>query len=212
MPFNSAIFAFVLSVIWLAIHYSTQKSEMAGDVSEIAIGVSYLGYIVLYIAVMRLAKQGKIKGKIKGYIIPILAAIGSLIIISGSVTHPLFIYYLTVCIIIIVAGFLYYIKSRSIETKKHKILYLCITIPMIYFVIVIAPLMILTKVGEIYCVGIISLIIFGLWCVFNGIWNACTDYYSVFKTEKFQKIKNCPKWVWWIVFIVGVLAIVTAFI
>ncbi len=113
MPFNSALFAYVLSLLWMAIHYITQKLGMQGDVSEIAIGVSYLNYIVLYFAVMKLAKKGEIKGIIKGYIIPILATIGSLVIISGSISHPLFIYYFLVCFMIILAGYVYYRINKS---------------------------------------------------------------------------------------------------
>jgi APA family basic amino acid/polyamine antiporter len=113
MPFHSAILAYVLSIMWMAIHYITQKSGMRGDVSEIAIGVSYLNYIVLYFAVMGLAKKGIIKGKIKGYVIPILATIGSLVIISGSITHQLFIYYFSVCFSILVAGWVYFKKNKN---------------------------------------------------------------------------------------------------
>lgn len=113
MPVHSALLAYILSLLWMAVHYITQKLGMRGDVSEIAIGVSYLNYIVLYFAVMRLAKAGEIKGIGKGYIIPILATIGSLVIISGSVTHPLFVYYFLVCFVIILAGYLYYRKHRA---------------------------------------------------------------------------------------------------
>lgn len=113
MPLNSAIFAYLLSLIWLAIHYITQKNGMQGDVSEIAIGVSYLNYIVLYFAVMKLSIQGQIKSKIKGILIPILACIGSLVIISGSITHSLFLYYFLVCFSIMLAGILYYRKNKS---------------------------------------------------------------------------------------------------
>lgn len=112
IPVNSALLAFVLSLIWLVIHYMTQRGNMKGDVSEIAIGVSYLGYILLYFAVMRLAKHGIIKGKIKGYIVPILATMGSLVIISGSITHPLFPYYFLICLLIIVSGIIYYFINR----------------------------------------------------------------------------------------------------
>jgi APA family basic amino acid/polyamine antiporter len=116
MPYNSALLAFLLSVVWMGIHYTTQKVGMRGDVSEIAIGVSYLNYIVLYFAVMNLAKKGIIKSKIKGYVIPILATIGSLVIISGSITHQLFVYYFVVCASIMLAGAIYYKKN------KHTIL------------------------------------------------------------------------------------------
>ncbi len=113
MPVNSAVLAYLLSLVWMAVHYITQKLEMRGDVSEIAIGVSYLNYIALYFAVMRLAKAGEIKGIGKGYIIPILATVGSLVIISGSVSHPLFVYYFLVCFAIILAGYLYYRTHRA---------------------------------------------------------------------------------------------------
>lgn len=113
MPLNSAILAYALSMVWMIFHYITQKVGMKGDVSEIAIGVSYLNYIVLYFAVMRLAKQGQIKGVIKGYIIPTLACIGSLVIISGSVSHPLFVYYFLVCFSILLAGYLYYRINKN---------------------------------------------------------------------------------------------------
>jgi APA family basic amino acid/polyamine antiporter len=116
MPLNSALFAYLLSIIWMLIHYLSQKYGMRGDVSEIAIGVSYLNYIVLYFSVIRLAKKGEIRGKFKGYVIPILAMLGSLMILSGSITHPLFPYYFAVCFLILLAGFLYYAKN------KHRII------------------------------------------------------------------------------------------
>ncbi len=114
MPLNSAILAYLLSIFWMAIHYITQRYGMPGDVSEITIGVSYLIYIFLYVAVIRLAMKGEIKGKIKGYVIPVLATIGSIIIFFGSANHPLFLYYVAVCCIIIIAGFVYYKRNKNI--------------------------------------------------------------------------------------------------
>lgn len=115
IPFNSAICAYLLAIGWMVVHYVTQKFGMRGDVSEIAIGVSYINYIVLYAAVIRLAKKGEIKSFIKGYIIPVLAGIGSIVILSGSITHPLFIYYAAICFFIMFSGALYYRKN------KHRI-------------------------------------------------------------------------------------------
>ena len=107
MPLNSSVFAFVLSMIWLAINHITQSVGMRGDVSEIAICVSYLNYIILYIAVMRLAKKGEIKSKFMGYVVPMLAILGSIVILSGSITHPLFIYYVVISVFVMGAGFFY---------------------------------------------------------------------------------------------------------
>lgn len=113
MPFYSALLSYLISMGWMAVHYITQKHGMRGDVSEIAIGVSYLNYLVLYIAVIRLARKGEIKSIWKGYIIPILAGLGSFVIISGSVSHPLFPYYLLICFLIMLAGTLYYRKNKN---------------------------------------------------------------------------------------------------
>lgn len=115
MPLHSAILAYLLTVGWMFVHYITQKYGMRGDVSEITIGVSYINYLVLYLAVVRLYKRGEIKSMTKGIIIPILAGIGSLMILSGSATHPLFPYYLGVCLLIMLCGGMYYRMNR------HKI-------------------------------------------------------------------------------------------
>jgi hypothetical protein len=55
------------------------------------------------------------------------------------------------------------------------------------------------------------IIILGIWFIFNGIWNACTDYYSILKNNRFQKNKKTPKWAWWILFIIGDGCLITAF-
>jgi APA family basic amino acid/polyamine antiporter len=112
IPLNSAVVAYLLSLGWMLVHYITQKVGMRGDVSEIAIGVSYLNYMLLYLAVIRLTRKGEIKGVGKGYVIPVLAGIGSLVIILGSVTHPLFVYYAGICFLIMLSGNLYYRKNR----------------------------------------------------------------------------------------------------
>ena len=100
---------------------------------------------------------------------------------------------------------------QELNFKKSKKLYFMINIPMICFLLIIAPLLIITKVAEVYYVGIISRIILGVWCIFNGLWNVSTEYYSIFKTNLFLKINNHPKWVWWIVVIIGVICLITAF-
>ncbi|HKL79587.1 MAG TPA: amino acid permease [Mobilitalea sp.] len=115
MPLNSAILAYFLCMGWMLVHYITQKVGMRGDVSEIAIGVSYVNYMILYLAVIRLARKGAIKSVIKGYVVPILAGVGSLVIISGSITHPLFIYYALICFLIMFSGVYYY------KLNKHRI-------------------------------------------------------------------------------------------
>lgn len=86
-PVNSAKIAYLICIIWYCIHYFVRKYDiLAGsDVSEIAIVVSYVFYIALYIAVIKLYKKGVIKGAIKGVVCPLLALIGSVVIFLGSI-------------------------------------------------------------------------------------------------------------------------------
>ncbi|MFV0343719.1 MAG: APC family permease [Anaerocolumna sp.] len=118
MPVNSAILATTLSLIWLGLHYITQKFNLLpnSDVSEISIVTNYLGYIILYVAVIRLTRKGEIKGVIKGYIIPSLAILGALIILLGGIQNPLFPMFLVLCITLVAVSILYVVKN------KHNIL------------------------------------------------------------------------------------------
>lgn len=117
MPVNSALLEYLLSLFYLALHtfLLTSKNEFLSslDISEIAICVLYLLYVVLYIAVIRQYKQGAIKSKFLGVVAPILAIIGSLIIFSGSVVKLSFIVYVLVCFIFILAAYLFYKKNAE---------------------------------------------------------------------------------------------------
>ena len=112
LPLNSAIFSLVVSFVWYAIHYLTKTNGLQGDVSEISICISYLNYTVLYIVIIKLAKKGEIKNKLMGYFVPVMAILGSLIILAGSFSNPLFIYYLIICLVIMFVGYFYYKKVK----------------------------------------------------------------------------------------------------
>lgn len=118
MPVYSSLLSYCLTVVYLLINNTVMTSGndfVANlDISEIAICVLYLLYIILYVAVIRLCKQGKIKNKFLGYVAPVLAIIGSLIIFSGSVVKLSFIVYAVICFIFLFAAFLYY---RAVKDK-----------------------------------------------------------------------------------------------
>lgn len=121
MPVNSAILATVLSLIWLVLHYITQKFELLpnSDVSEISIVTNYLGYIILYIAVIRLAKKGEIKSKINGFIIPVLAIVGALIILFGGIQNPLFPMFIGFSVALVAVSIIYAQKNKEKITKEN---------------------------------------------------------------------------------------------
>ncbi len=110
-PLNSALIAFIITIIWCIINYFYIKTELPGDVSEIYICLSYLCYAVLYIVVIRLTKKGKIKNKLMGYFVPIMALIGVLIILSAGINNSLFVLEFLISIIIIGIGY-FYQKSK----------------------------------------------------------------------------------------------------
>ncbi|MGL4346352.1 MAG: APC family permease [Cellulosilyticaceae bacterium] len=92
IPVVSALVGFVLCTIWTVVHYMTQAKGLLpnSDISEISITINYVLYIVLYIQVYKLARKGEITNFWRGYINPTLAILGSLMILFGSISNPLF--------------------------------------------------------------------------------------------------------------------------
>ena len=109
MPVNSAIFAIAISCVWWGIHYLQNKYSLLtnGDISEIAIAMSYVLYIILYYQVFKLWRQGKVKGIWYGFVFPVFATLGSLFVLLGGLTNPQFIIFVVVCLIAIAGGILY---------------------------------------------------------------------------------------------------------
>ncbi|MDD5936846.1 MAG: APC family permease [Clostridiales bacterium] len=107
MPVYSALLAFGLCLFWLIINYFTQENGMVGDVSEVPVCLSYLLFSVLYIMVMKLRKQGEIKSNMMGYVVPSLAILGSVIIVGGTITHPSFMFFVIISVIVSTTGYWY---------------------------------------------------------------------------------------------------------
>lgn len=114
MPVTSAIVGFIICTFWTAMHYFTQKFGLLpnSDISEISITINYVGYIILYVYVFKLARKGEIKGIWRGVINPILATLGSLMILFGSMGNPLFWTYAVCCALLIVASLIFW-KNKS---------------------------------------------------------------------------------------------------
>lgn len=111
MSVNSGWLAFAICTVWMVIHYFTMVAGMQGDVSEIAICVSYLNYCVLYSVVIKLAKKGEIKNKFMGYVVPVMAMIGSFVILLGCISNKYFPIYLVISYGIMGIGYCFGVKS-----------------------------------------------------------------------------------------------------
>lgn len=111
----AALTSIIISLIWMCVHYLTQKTEIlsGGDVSEIAIVFSYITYVFLYYKVIQMNKEGKISSPIFGKLFPILGILGSaVIVIGGIVSNPTFVpIFLIVCACIFISGYIYYRKG-----------------------------------------------------------------------------------------------------
>lgn len=119
MPVNSAVFCYLITLFWTAVHFVTVKFGLLpnSDVSEIAIVMSYLFYIILYYKVFTLYRRGEIHGVFRGVIVPVLATLGSIFILSGGLQSHLFIYYAAFCILVVLLSFAYY-KSRRAGVQR----------------------------------------------------------------------------------------------
>lgn len=115
MPVNSCILSFFVSIVWMILHYICQSTGILGgsDVSEIAIMSSYLLYLPLYYVVLKLWRKGEIKNVFMGLIVPIMAALGSVVALIGGVQTPLFIYYLLICFVMLAVAYVYYGKHKD---------------------------------------------------------------------------------------------------
>lgn len=118
MPLNSALVGFALCIFWTIAHYFTTKLGLLSnsDISEISITVSYVMYILLYVKVFKLGREGEVKGVWRGLINPILATLGSLIILIGSLGNELFWIYALVCGVVILSSIVFWRKRvRELE-------------------------------------------------------------------------------------------------
>ena len=116
MPVNSAIVAFIIAIVWYIAHYLTTKFGLLpnSDISEISITMSYTMYILLYVIVIQLGRQGKISGIWNTIINPVLAIIGSLIILFGSMGNQLFWIYAAFCLLVMLLAVLFCKKNEKI--------------------------------------------------------------------------------------------------
>lgn len=112
---NSAIFTFALSLLWIFINYLSQKYNLLGnsDISEISISFNYIAYIYVYINIIKLSINSKNPNRIKGFLFPFLAIIGSLLVVFGSFANNLIIYYSIFCLLIIFSSIIYYKKHNN---------------------------------------------------------------------------------------------------
>ena len=109
VPKTSAKIACVISIIYIFINYVVQKYNLIpnSDISEIPIVASYILYILLYFCVIKLYRRGEVEGAMKGLVIPLIATLGSLVIIVGGLQNPMTFLYLGICGLVLIVALIY---------------------------------------------------------------------------------------------------------
>lgn len=108
-------------LFWTVMNFFAAKYNLlpGSDVSEIAITLNYVLFILLYAQVLRLGIKGEIKSFWRGKFNPVLAIIGSLIILYVGLLNPLFLSYLFLCSVLLISAYIFWLKSvRSNETSE----------------------------------------------------------------------------------------------
>ncbi|MDR2817615.1 MAG: APC family permease [Oscillospiraceae bacterium] len=81
------ILVFILSSVFSFVTYLLKQTGMIDpgfDFTEFAISSCYLLYILLYAQAVRLKRTGEIKSAFRGYVCPIMAMFGALVMVSGG--------------------------------------------------------------------------------------------------------------------------------
>lgn len=120
----SVMLSFAMVLVWLGIHFlsiSLPSVRRFGiDISSIPIVIMYLFYGFLYIGIMIRAAKGLIKNKLVGFVCPLLALAGALLILYGGLTGSNGIIYLIVSMLILVSGLVLY-YGMTCKATKNKV-------------------------------------------------------------------------------------------
>jgi APA family basic amino acid/polyamine antiporter len=109
---HSALFGYVLSSLWLVVWYGNFAGWWGQfmDISELPIAFLYVIYISIYIWVMKTFTD---LGAFSRFACPLMAAAGSLYIIWGAIQRDMFLHFLIISLLILLAGHL------LMHGKKH---------------------------------------------------------------------------------------------
>lgn len=113
----SSLLAYGASVFWLLLHYVFTKTSFLpnSDVSEVAIVFNNLVLAVLYVVVLKLYRQGVIKNRLTGLVSPILALLGAVMLLVGSLLTSFWqvLAFILVCFLSCLMGYALYRKNKA---------------------------------------------------------------------------------------------------
>ncbi|MBY5035623.1 amino acid permease [Streptococcus gallolyticus] len=107
----------LVTMFWLGIHYLVMKFNVlpGSDISEITIVFNNTSFIFLYLVVLGLYRKGEVKRKLTGLVAPILAIIGSLTLLVGSLmtNFVTVLGFMLFCLLFCLAAYGLYLKNKQ---------------------------------------------------------------------------------------------------
>lgn len=119
IPMFSSIFTFLISLVWLALHFASTTGVIVFNwsmfqnmsVDEMSIILIYIFMILIYVGVIKDFLAKKVESWVYGLLFPIFAIIGAATAVYGGFQNKLVAVYLSVSILGIIAGLLVRPKS-----------------------------------------------------------------------------------------------------
>ncbi len=111
MPYNSAMYGFIVSFIYFIVWYCSLNNVFGKYIAldEIPIVLAYISYLFLYVHIIRKFDELSF---IKRYVIPIIAFVGTTVVIYGGITNPNIGMYMILSMLLIAIGIPFY-KNKS---------------------------------------------------------------------------------------------------
>lgn len=112
----SSFLVYGLTVFWLMLHYVlTETNALPGsDISEVAVVFNSTSFIILYVTILKLYKQGVISNRLTGLVAPLLAILGTVMLLVGSLLTNFWLMsaFMLVCLLSCGIGYALYRQGR----------------------------------------------------------------------------------------------------
>ncbi|MCP1640035.1 APA family basic amino acid/polyamine antiporter [Streptococcus gallinaceus] len=107
----------LVTMLWLGVHYLVMRYNLlpGSDISEITIVFNNTSFIFLYSTVLGLYRKGEVKRKLTGLFSPVLAIVGSLILLVGSLmtNFVAVLCFMLFCLVFCLVAYAVYLKNQS---------------------------------------------------------------------------------------------------
>lgn len=112
----SSLLIYGVTVFYLLLHYLSLKYQWleSSDISEISVVFNSLSLLFLYGAILKRYRSGEISNRLTGFIAPILAMAGGILVFVGSLMNNFWqvLIFMGICSIVSLVGYLLYRRNQ----------------------------------------------------------------------------------------------------